>query len=57
MGRQNLGLGKALGKTRTQLTKDPRSLRKDLTPEQYIEALRIGRIQFKSAGAKRQSNV
>lgn len=29
-------------------------LRHDLTPKQVVEALRIGRIKFKSAGAVRQ---
>lgn len=29
-------------------------LRSDLTPEQKVEALRIGRIEFKSAGATRK---
>jgi hypothetical protein len=29
-------------------------LRSDLTPEQKLEAARIGRIEFKSAGATRK---
>jgi hypothetical protein len=31
-----------------------RALRSDLTPKQKAEALRIGRIEFKSAGATRK---
>ncbi len=31
--------------------------RSDLTPEQKAEALRIGRIEFKSAGARRRFNL
>jgi hypothetical protein len=37
-----------------ELRREERQLRKDLTPEQREEALRIGRIEFQSAGATRK---
>jgi len=56
MGNQNRGQAKQFGKTNSKslFRKSPGTLRKDLTPEQYIEALRIGRVEFKSAGATRK---
>jgi hypothetical protein len=39
---------------KTNIEKLADQLRKDLTPEQREEALRIGRIEFKSAGATRK---
>lgn len=35
-------------------TQTKRKLREDLTPEQREEALRIGSVEFKSAGATRK---